>query len=241
MHFRRPPSVSSPDSRRREKPGRRPTGLMICLGLFCLAAPPLTAQTDDSRWTLRGYGLGWLGVDDQVTVTRSADELRAEERTTHSVSDGSGFGLALEYRVTRKLGAELGVLFSDLDTDFRFESGATSLTDSDQIGVYTVTVGLSYHFAPGRRTDVFLGAFVGQSNFDDVIFLTEAGRRRTLAFDDDYGIGLKVGIDVPFRQGSHWGFTAEVRYLSTILESEAAGGDLDLDPLIPSIGISYRF
>ncbi len=237
----RPRPAPSVGPRRPQEPVFRKAGLAFCLGLFWLAAQALPAQAEDSRWILRGFGLGWYGVDDQISATRPADPPLPEERTIHGVSDGTGFGFGLEFMITRKLGVEVGALFADLDTDYRLESGTVSLTDSDRIGVYTVTAGLNYHFASGGRADVFAGAFLGQSNFEDVIFLTEAGRRRTLAFDDDYGLGLKVGVDVPLRQESRWRFTAEARYLLTILESEAAGGDLDLNPLIPSIGIACRF
>ena len=50
-----------------------------------------------------------------------------------------------------------------------------------------------------------------------------------------------TGIDRPLKQKGGWSFTAELRYLLTIMESEGASEDLDLDPVIPSIGIAYRF
>ena len=42
---------------------------------------------------------------------------------------------------------------------------------------------------------------------------------------------------------SRWSFNAGLRYLLILMEAESASGgrDLDLDPLIVSIGIGFRF
>ena len=77
--------------------------------------------------------------------------------------------------------------------------------------------------------------------FDDVIFLTAAARPEKLTFDDDHGLGAKLGVDVPLRSGSRWFLSAEACFLVTIMESEVAGQDLDFDPLIVSLGVSFRF
>ena len=195
-------------------------------------AGPLWAQ---SRWTFRAHGALWTGISDQVTLTRGAGQ------SVHSISDGSSFGISLEYLATRQLGIELGFLAGGIDTEFRTETGAGPLTDSDMFDIYATTVGFNYHWKPARPTDLYLGLFVQQTNFSDVTFLSEAGLSRTLSFDDDYGVGLKLGFDRPFRRESSWIFTADVRYVATILEAESGGEDLDIHPLIVSVGVGYRF
>jgi len=81
------------------------------------------------------------------------------------------------------------------------------------------------------------------ATFDGVIFLTEEGLREKRPFDDDTGFGLKLGVDVALGAESRWSFNAEVRYLLVLMEAESDSGgrDLDLNPLIGSIGIGFLF
>ena len=81
------------------------------------------------------------------------------------------------------------------------------------------------------------------STFDGVTFLTEAGRREKRPFDDDVGFGLHIGVDLPLGSSKRWTIGARVRYLLVIMEAESASGgrDFELDPIVPSIGIGYRF
>ncbi len=211
--------------------------VILILAAHLLTNAPANA---DSRWTVRGNGSFWAGISDQATVIRTSPE-GAEEQAIHSVSDGSSFGLSLEFVVKRRLGFEFGFLIGGIDTDFNVDTTAGRLADSDSFDLYATTVGLNYHFSPGKRADIYLGAFVQQSNYSDVTFLTIGGRSRTLSFDDDYGAGLKIGIDRPFKPDGKWIFTADVRFVATILESEQPNEDLDLHPTILSIGVGYRF
>ena len=103
-------------------------------------------------------------------------------------------------------------------------------------------VASNYHFAPGKRADLYAGVWGGFSYYDDIIFsFPGEDFDEILRFDDDLGFGVKLGVDVPFKRNSRWIFTSEARYLTTILEGEIAGQDLDVDPLMLSLGVGYRF
>jgi outer membrane protein W len=147
----------------------------------------------------------------------------------------------VEYRWRPRLGVELGALVADVDSGFRLESGSATVTDVETMGIESVSLGLNWHLAPERRFDFTLGVFVAQTTFDDVIFLTEVGRPMKLTFDDDHGFGVKAALEAPFRRGGPWVVGFELRYLITILESEIAGQDLDLDPVLVLVGVGYRF
>lgn len=217
----------------------------LALALFALllgsAALPVAAAdgggAPDARWIVRGYGVWVSPTGDEVAEARPIPE----DRATFSMTDGAGFGLGLEYRWTRRLGVELGAMTADLDADFRLETGGLVLTDRETIATTSYSLGVNVHLLPGGRADLYAGGFVAMSAFDDVIFLTEAGLREKRSFDDDYGFGLALGMDVPFRPGGAWTFSASARYLLTIMEAEASGDDLDLDPLIVTAGLGYRF
>jgi outer membrane protein len=212
--------------------------LALLLGSAALPLAAADGGARDARWIVRGHGVWVSPTGDEVEESRPIPE----DRSTLSVSDGAGFGLGLEYRWTPRLGVELGAMTADLDADFLLETGGVVLTDTETIATTSYSLGLNLHFAPGRRADVYVGGFVAMTAFDDAIFLTEAGLREKRAWDDDYGFGAALGLDVPFRPGGAWTFSASARYLLTILEAEdSTSGDLDLDPLIVTAGVGYRF
>ena len=214
----------------------------LLFALPALAASPTSPGKIKERWTLRGYGVGLFPVDDEVTFLRSSEDSPLPATLTHSVDDGGGFGVGVERLVHRRFGIEATVLFTELDNLLAARLGdAAVVNDVETAGLEIFTLGLNYHFASSTRWNVHAGLFIGMSKLEDVIFLTEIGRREKLTFDDDIGVGVNFGLEVPFKQGSHWQFSAGLRYLSTILESENAGEDLDLNPFIPTVGISYRF
>lgn len=211
---------------------------LLCV-LAAAAGAPLRAE-DGSRWVLRGYGLWLSPAGDEVRVVRPGSG--GEETTTHAISeDGAGFGLGLEYLWRPRIGVELGAFVAGVDSDFRLEAGGVPLTDREEMGITAYTLGVNWHLRPGRRLEASLGALVALSFYDDVIFLTEAGRREKVFVDDDYGFGAQAAIEVPFGRGRAWSLGAGLRYLVTILESEVPGQDLELSPLILSVGVGYRF
>jgi outer membrane protein W len=214
--------------------------LALCV-LFLLALSATSVAAEEPRWIVQAQGVWLSPAGDRFTTDRTSPAGVAET-TTHTVDeDATGFGVSLEARLTRRIGIELAIASVDLDNDFRVETAGAVIEDREVMGLESFSLGADWHFAPGRRADASFGAFIAQTTFDDVIFLTEAGRREKLTFDDDYGFGVKLGVDLPIRRDGPWVLSADLRYLVTIMESEIAGQDLELDPLIVSVGIGYRF
>lgn len=140
-----------------------------------------------------------------------------------------------------RFGVEFGAMSADYDTEFVLTTGAGPIVDSEKLGMYAFILGLNYHFETAHHADLHVGAFTAMSNYDDLIFNTEIDRRDKFSYDDDYGYGVKFGVDLPFSADGKWIFSAELRYLLTILEGEDALADHDLDPIIVSVGVGYRF
>ena len=196
------------------------------------------AQEEAPRFSLRGSAV-WISPAGEVVAVASS---QPGETATHDVTeDGSGFALGLEYRWRPRLGIELGVLIAEMDTTLHVAGAGSTLVGVETLGLESVALGVNWHLAPARRLDAAIGLFVAQTTFDDVIFLSEVGRSDKHTFDDDHGFGVKAALDVPFRRGGRWAVGLELRYLITILESEVAGQDLDLDPLQAALGVVYRF
>lgn len=204
-----------------------------------LSPAAISGQETDSRWTLTASG-AWLSpVGDEVTASQGPPF--AQQVETQEVSDdATGFALGLAYRWTPRIGVELGFLLVEMDTNFRSEFAGMTFTDSESMDLESVLLGVNWHLTPERRVDVSIGGFVAQTKPEDVIFLTEIGGRAKRVFDDDIGFGVTVGLEVPFRPQGAWGLAASVRYLDTILESEMPGQDMDLDPIVATVGVRYR-
>ena len=209
-----------------------------------LLLPTAVAEAAAGRWSLAVGGVWFSPAGASFTADRAmvleGAPAPGDDRSTHTVdADGTGFALALGYRLAPRWSVEAGALFADLDNDFRLVEGGVALTDTEAMGVEVFFAGVDWHPATDGRLDPTLGVFVAETSFEDVTFLTEAGRREKLAFDDDYGFGVKLGAD--WRLAGAWYLSAEARYLWTIMESEVAGEDLDLDPLIVGVGVGWRF
>lgn len=214
---------------------RRPLhwlALSMLTVLGVAGAPGALAQ--EAKWTVRGA---------LAQVMPSGDDLSAAlpdgSRFRFAADDGAGLGLELEYRVRPRLGIELAALRADLDAELSIAAGG--LTDREESAFELYSAGVNYLVTPGRRLQVHAGAFVAMVFFDDVIFFTESGRGDKLVFDDDVGFGVKLGLGRALGTQSCWVVSLDVRYLQAILEGEAPGQDADLDPLIVSVGIGYRF
>ncbi len=208
--------------------------------LFMLIGSSIDAQ--ETRWIIRGGGLyAATAGDESVSIATLAPPL-TQERTTNRISDGPGLIVGVEYLLTERLGLEIVYLSTSHDSDVVVVNDLGSFTATDSIGLRTFTFGAIYHFPTHGRALWSVGGYLAETFSDDVVVnLPALGRTETLSFDQDYGLGVKAGMDLPFATGSPWTFSIEGRYMFTILESEAAGSDLDLNPAILSLGVSYRF
>ena len=144
--------------------------------------------------------------------------------------------------MTHRVGLEIEILVTSHDSEVVITNDLGTFTSTDSLGLRTYTLGANYYFPTRGRARWSVGGFLAETFSDDVIVSFPAlGRTDTLRFDQDYGLGVKGGMDLPFAPGSPWTFTIEGRYMSTILESEAGDSDLDLNPFVLSLSVGYRF
>ncbi len=195
-------------------------------------APTQGADREAGRWTVRFFPLGADGDAGQITED-------GEERTDLRVSGGSGAGFNVEYRANDRIGIEGGLLYWDLDSMLNFDSATEWLMDSDSSDVLTLTVGLNFHLTPGQKVDFYVGPYIGLAQIDDPSF-DLGGSVGTVSgnVDDEFVWGGQLGLDVPFG-GSGWAFHAGALYMA--LGVGDSGVDLDIDPLIGTVGLAYNF
>lgn len=200
------------------------------------------ASADDTKWIIRGGGGYMATASDEMVSVVTLPPPMTQETTSLSVSDGPGFNVALEYLLNERLGLEIAFLATSHDADVVIANDLGNFTATDSLGLRTFTVGANYHFSSKGPARWSVGGYLAETFSDDVTFSYPAlGRTDIMAFDQDYGLGLKVAMDWPFSPGSPWMFSVEGRYMATILESETGTSDLDLNPFVLSLSVAYRF
>jgi outer membrane protein W len=213
------------------------TAAAIMVAAFTFTVFPITADAGDSPWQLRITGLSMNPTGSSVFVPDSG------ERIPYSADNGYGFGIDLEYRASRRLGIDFGVLTATPVIDVLIdEVGVISASAKPRIT--PIYAGLNVHLSPDSRFDLYIGpllAYVVYSSFDLVVdpwFLTEGFETR-----NDFGIGVNLGLDIRLGEGG-WLLTAAFKYLDTTLEAsppDESIGRTDINPMIFSVGIGYRF
>ncbi len=197
-------------------------------------------------WLVRALA-GWNSLSGPTEVL-----VEGHDRVTVGATDEIAFGIEIERRLTPRLGVELGILNSRP----RFEANIDLAPREDETGFYEgqhallvseaafrpITAGLNIHLTPERRVDLTLTPLAGYAFYDDLSF-SFAGERTTLAVDDDFVWGLRLGADIPLGEG-RWGVSLGARYLDASMDATDAEGDsfaIGLDPVIFTAGVSLRW
>lgn len=186
-------------------------------------------------WTLRTSLAYLMPMDGEQE--RDIEIGGAAAREQFEVDDGIGVTVALERRLNTHVGIEFGALLGQFDTEYEVTLG--DATDGWELSpkVYAFMVGPNFHF--GRcAPDLYAGIFVGYGGLYDPNYWA-FGHRFHADFSGDFIYGAQLGLDVPFRADSDWGFHLGARYI--VLDQETDAGTIDIDPLILELGLAYKF
>lgn len=212
--------------------------LAVMSVLVVCALCSTTAAAGDDRWVVRATALSMKTTGNSVVVDGDDDWSRYTSDAEY------GFGVDFEYRASRLLGIDFGVLTASPELEVVYDA-APVIAATAKLRITPIYAGLNFHLTPDSRFDLFIGpvlAYVVYSGFDLVVdpwFLTEEG----FESEDDFGIGVNLGLDVRLGDGG-WLLTAGFRYLDTTLEAsppDEGTGSTAIDPKIFSIGFGYRF
>lgn len=168
-------------------------------------------------------------------------------RPDHDLDIGFGFGLGGEYRISSRLGIDVGVLGAAA-VDIAFTEvgpGEWVWTEYETLTFTPITAGLDIHLTPNKDVDLYVCPMLAWIHYGGLEVHTHDGWSRTrVEFDEDLGVGLSLGMDVPFGDRDRWSFSATLSHL----ESELAGRDRnsgyrfgDYDATILGLGFGYRF
>ena len=206
----------------------------LCLGLTA----PAFAEGEPEGWRLR---LAGIYVDPDFSGTGTDDDgnpIQVEAK------GDTGLSLRAEYRFSRRLGFELGLWRSNADfaVDFSGPSGNLRLVASPSMT--PLTAGLLVHLLPDRSVDLYLAGRFAYVFYGDATLEEPGLGRQDFRADDDLSWSLALGADVPLGDGD-WGLHFELAHLDTRLTltnvDDGEVSDLEIDPLVVSAGVVYRF
>ena len=212
-------------------------GRALSLGLVALTivvSEPVGAQDEGERWKLK--------------LTAAA----VTSTTGGRIEDSTGFGLAVERRLSRRLGVEIGLLSSELEREAEIfilgepEGLSSVFSVLPRIDITPVLARLNVHLTPDRRTDWYLGPVVGwipSTELEGRVESLEGDSFPVFRIDTEsaFAWGGFVGVDLPVGDRGLF-LTAEATYLVAEIDVEEVPSEsFDLDPLVIQAGIGFRF
>ena len=209
-----------------------------------LCAPPIVAPSVEPEAVADLCEEGWIARPFLFAFFPTGDEqqrdivlLSGPARETFELDDGLGLGLAIEKRLGPVLGWEGALMFGKGDSEYEVDNGLATEEDSHETTFYALTLGPNFHLLGCGGTDFYVGPFVGYGGFADPNYWA-FDHHFAASFDGGFVWGAQLGLDIPFDDGP-WGFHGGVRYIDLSQDTDA--GSLEVDPLLVTLGLSYRF
>lgn len=207
-----------------------------------LAAPPPVFEPEPVADLCEA---GWIARPFLFAFSPTGDDQRRDivlptgpAREKFSLDRGYGLGIAVEKRYGPVFGLEGAVMFGKGDSDYEINNGVAKDSDSHATTFYAFTLGPNFHLLGCSGTDLYIGPFLGYGGFADPNYWA-FDHHFAATFDGDFVWGAQIGLDVPFGGDGPWGLHAGVRYFDLSQETDA--GTLEVDPLLVTLGLSYRF
>jgi outer membrane protein len=213
-----------------------------------------TAEAGDynGNFMVRVLGAGVITQDD-LNSLRSVSGAPVSDLKAAGfdakVSDEFIPAATLTYFLTKNLSVELFCCFSKHSVDLKAPAAFAALSGSvAESWIFPPAVTLQYHFSGLGPFKPYVGAGAQYIHFFSEKTASNTLQATSVDFDNAFGVTVQAGLDVAL--GGGWYLNADVKktWLDTTVtwrNSAVTGGDIvakvDLDPLIVSAGIGYRF
>lgn len=197
-----------------------------------LTAPAVAKDLGDSvfakeRFQIRARGIG-IFADGDGRVNNTALKTDVGDAVTPEVD--------ITYFFTENIAAEL------IAATAQHSVSADNL-DLGETWILPPTVTLQYHFTPDNKWSPYVGAGINYSYF----YGEDDGKGfNNLDVEGGFGLALQAGVD--YWLDDNWGFNLDVKYIDLDIEADVNLGatalstnDVELNPWIVGVGVSYRF
>jgi outer membrane protein len=157
------------------------------------------------------------------------------------ISDEWVPSLQLEYLFNDNVSVEL--LCCVARHDVKAVGTSLGTVNLGKVSHFPPTVTLKYRWTNFGKIEPYVGAGVNYTMFYDEKL--PAGPVTSIKYDDSFGGALQAGAD--FRLDDHWFANVDVRkiWISTNVDIHAGAtlikADVDINPVVVSTGIGYRF
>lgn len=213
--------------------------LLKAFPLVLLLGVAQVSAANSGDWMIRGGVTNVVPDDSSSNVSVAGADLGVGV----SVGNSAQLGLNFVYFYADNWAVEL-LAATPFDHDIDLD-GAGRLADSKQL---PPTLSLLYYPSVGSsQWHPYLGVGLNYTVFFDEEF-TPANQQagfQDLSLDDSLGLSVQAGFDYDLNE--QWGINASVRWADIDTEAsfilgEAAGAvDVDIDPFIYTLALSYRF
>ncbi|MEO9947233.1 MAG: OmpW family outer membrane protein [Paraglaciecola sp.] len=205
--------------------------------LFCATQPAYSFEKGD--WLIRAGATSVSPNDSSSNVTVAGSDLGVGV----NVDSNTQLGLNILYFYTPKLAVELLAA-----TPFSHDIGLDTVGDLGSTKHLPPTLSVNYYFAESSaKFQPYVGAGLNYTIFFDEDFTaanTEAGFS-DLELDNSVGLAAQIGFDYVIDE--KWSINTSVRWIDIDTEATfdlngATGSvDVEIDPLVYSVMLGYRF
>lgn len=211
--------------------------MVLIIFSAALATLPLTASAEDEPWQIRFAVVSMNPSGSSVIVHETG------ERFSYETSNGVGAAIDLEYRASRRLGIDFGIITSSPGIKVTVDAQPLSVSASGDITITPIYAALNFHLTPDSRFDLYIGPMLAWVLYNRIELVAGPGISEELSSQNSLGIGAVLGLDIGLGSG-RWSLNGAIRYLDTTLKASSADGgvgETDIDPTIFSFGFGYRF
>lgn len=195
--------------------------------------------------------VGAVNANDDLGGWLSKDRFQVRARMIGVLADGDGFvkeNTALDTDVDDAYVPEIDLTYfftKNIAAELIAATAEHTITAGDNVlgdaWILPPTLTLQYHFQPDQKFSPYVGAGLNYSLFygeDDGTGFQD------LEVDGGFGYAVQAGFD--YWLNDNWGVNVDAKYINldvdvTVNDGALHAYDVDLDPWILGVGVSYRF
>lgn len=206
---------------------------LLAVAAASIAFAGVASAQDLSPFQVK-LGASWIQPEESATISTIGGGV--------DISDEVVPTLQIEYFFNENISAEL--LCCVATHDVVATNTAIGDVDLGQVSHFPPTVTLKYHWTDFGAFKPYVGAGVNYTTFYDDE-LPAGGPVTAISYDDSFGGALQAGFD--YQLDRHWSLNLDVRkiWISTDVSLTAGAAtiaaDVDINPVIVTVGTGYRF